>query len=310
MSPPAPEEHFGAWLLLGKLGRGGACEVVRARRLWGPRAGQEVALKRVLPERARDAAAREALVAEADLLRLLDHPSIVDFVELGEVEGRPYLALELVEGPDLARLLAVCRRRRITLPRDVCLYVVQRVLEALDHAHQASTPSGRALGLVHCDVSPGNVLLAQDGGVKLCDFGVARARGVHEAPAHRVGKQHYRSPELLAGQVSQAADLWATAVTLYEMLALEYPFSAGSAEEVAAAIRRGQAVPLRTRVPDAPAELSQVVDRALAPVPAQRFSTAAQFARALRSLQDERVATPLAVAAVVRGLLAAAAGPR
>jgi serine/threonine-protein kinase len=284
--------------------------VLRARRRTGPSAGREVALKRLLPERRRDAEAREALVSEADLTRMLRHPHIVSFVELGEVDGLPYLALELVEGMDLSKLLAACRKRRFALPRDVCLFVAQRLLEALEHAHQATSPSGRSLGLVHCDVSPGNVLLGLHGEVKLADFGVARARWVHEAPAHRVGKQHYRSPELLAGQVSQAADLWAAAVVLYEMLALEYPFPEGSAEEVAAAIGRGQAIPLRARLADAPPELAQVVDRALSPAPAQRFSTAAQFARALRPLQDERVATPLAVAAVVRGVLAAAPAPR
>lgn len=297
---------FGPFVLESLLGRGGMAEVYRARYVAGPRAGQHVALKRVRPERAHDAEACELLLNEADIARSLKHPQIVGFVEYGELEEGGYLALELVEGTDLGRLLAQCRRRRIELPVDVSLFIVRQVLEALEHAHRATSSTGRPLALVHCDVSPHNVLVSHAGEVKLSDFGVARARGGSAPDARRLGKQFYRSPELLAGEVSVAADLWAAAVMLYELLSLEYPFPEGPSETVDAAIRAGRVTPVRMVAPEVSDAVALVLDRALAPSPAQRFGSAAQFARALAPLYDERVATPLAVAAVVRGLMGTA----
>ncbi|XXF79057.1 serine/threonine-protein kinase [Myxococcaceae bacterium GXIMD 01537] len=296
----------GPYLLEALLGRGGMAEVFRALAVEGPRAGTRVALKHVRPERAHDAQAQELLLHEADLARCLQHPHIVRFVEYGEDAEGPFLALELVEGTDLGRLLAECRRRRIELPMDLSLLIVRRVLEALEHAHHATSSTGRPLALVHGDVSPHNVLVSHAGEVKLADFGVAWTRRGPATDARRLGKQHYRSPELLAGEVSPAADLWATAVMLYELLSLEYPFPDGPPDGVDAAIRAGRVTPVRMVAPEVSDALALVLDRALAPSPAQRFSSAAQFARALAPLYDERVATPLAVAAVVRGLLGTA----
>jgi serine/threonine-protein kinase len=301
---PRPYGHF---LLEALLGRGGMAEVYRARVRSGPHAGERVALKRVRPERARDAEAQLLLLNEADIARCLNHPHIVRFVEGGELEGSNYLALELVEGTDLGRLLAELKRRRIELPMDLSLFIVRQVLEALSHAHLATGATGKPLALVHCDVSPHNVLVSHAGEVKLADFGVARARGGTAMEARRLGKQYYRSPELLAGEVSVAADLWAAAVMLYELLSLEYPFPEGPADAVDAAIRAGRVTPIRMVAPEVSDALALVLDRALAPNPAQRFSSAAQFARALAPLYDERVATPLAVAAVVRGIMGSTA---
>ncbi|MBJ6761416.1 serine/threonine protein kinase [Myxococcaceae bacterium JPH2] len=294
----------GPFELLERLGQGGNAEVFRARFREGPHQGLHVALKRVRPERLRDAEAREQLLHEAELARCLRHPHIVGFVAYGELPDGGYLALELVEGTDLGKVLAQCRRRRIELPIDISVLIVRQVLEALAHAHAATSSTGRPLAVVHCDVSPHNVLLSREGEVKLADFGVARSRVATAAmDSRRLGKQAYRSPELLAGEVSVAVDLWATAVLLYELLSLESPFPSGPADEVDASIRGGRVTPVRMRVPEVSDALALVLDRALAPSPAQRFASAEQFARALAALSDDRVATPLAVAAVVRGLM-------
>ncbi|MBN9688291.1 MULTISPECIES: serine/threonine-protein kinase [unclassified Corallococcus] len=303
-TPEWPRD-LGRFQLLSRLGRGGNAEVFRARMLQGPHAGEEVALKRVRPERLRDAEAREQLLHEGELARCLDHPHIVGFREYGELADGPYLALELVDGTDLGRVLAQCRRRRIELPIDISVMMVRHVLEALGYAHKATNAKGLPLAVVHCDVSPHNVLLSRGGEVKLADFGVARSRAGLEVDLRRVGKQNYRSPELLAGEVSVAVDLWAAAVLLYELLSLESPYEEGTAEEVEASIRGMRLTPVRMVAPEVSDPLALVLDRALAPHPSQRFSSAEQFARALAALSDDRVATPLAVAAVVRGLMGA-----
>ncbi|MCY1044427.1 serine/threonine-protein kinase [Corallococcus sp. bb12-1] len=304
-SPEKWPRDCGRFQLLSRLGRGGNAEVFRARMLQGMLAGEEVALKRVRPERARDPEAREQLLHEAELARCLNHPHIVGFREYGDQAGGPYLALELVEGTDLGRVLAQCRRRRIELPIDISVMMVRHVLEALAHAHSATNSKGRPLAVVHCDVSPHNVLLSRGGEVKLADFGVARSRAGATVDWRRMGKLHYRSPELLAGEVSVAVDLWAAAVLLYELLSLESPFEGSTEEEVEASIRGVRVTPVRMLAPEVSDPLALVLDRALAPHPAQRFSSAEQFARALAALSDDRVATPLAVAAVVRGLMGA-----
>ncbi|MFB1479294.1 serine/threonine-protein kinase [Corallococcus sp. RDP092CA] len=302
---PGWPRDLGRFQLLSRLGRGGNAEVFRARMLQGLHAGEEVALKRVRPERLRDPEARDQLLHEAELARCLAHPHIVGFREYGELADGPYLALELVDGTDLGKVLAQCRRRRIELPIDLSVMMVRHVLEALAYAHTATNSKGLPLAVVHCDVSPHNVLLSRGGEVKLADFGAARSRAGLEVDPRRVGKQNYRSPELLAGEVSVAVDLWAAAVLLYELLSLESPYPEGTSEEVEASIRGLRVTPVRMVAPGVSDPLALVLDRALAPHPSQRFSSAEQFARALAPLSDDRVATPLAVAAVVRGLMGA-----
>jgi serine/threonine-protein kinase len=141
------------------------------------------------------------------------------------------------------------------------------------------------------------------GEVKLGDFGVARVRvksGVRDAVV--AGKPYYLSPEATAGEVTQGVDLWATAVVLCELLALERPFQGADPAAVFAAIRSGRRARLRDKRKEVSPGLEAVVDRALSLDPRQRFQTAAEFAAALEPHHDERVGTPLAIAALVRGL--------
>ena len=297
----AASERLGPYALEAPLGRGGAAQVWRAR---APD-GSAVAIKRLLPARERDAEARELLLNEAELLRLVQHPNVVRLLEVGGLgTDAPYLVLELVDGLDLQQLLARCRRHGIELPVDVALRIVHELLVALAHLHGVEDARGRPLALVHGDVTPSNVLLGRSGEVKLADLGVARARGLPEARAEHLGKAAYRSPELLEGRVDAGVDLWAAGVVLFEALSLQLPFEGQGAEALTAEVRARRVRPLREALPQASEELAVVAHRALAPVPSQRYQRADRFARALEALWDERVATPLAVAAVVRGLVA------
>ncbi len=276
-------------------------EVFSARAVTGARAGQRVAIKRLLPQLATDPVQVERFTAELDLAKFLKHPNVVAQLEVG-IEGADYfMVMELVEGRDLGEILRRCRPKGIRLPVDVSLHVMRQVLDALDAAHKATGPSGRPLGIVHSDVSPSNVLISREGDVKLGDFGVARARLMPSVPLSQVGKLTYVSPELLAGLISTAADLWAANVMLYELLTLERPFDGATPEALAGAIRARRFVPVHHRAKDVSRELALLVERNFGPR-AQRFQTAAQFSKALRSLYDERVGTSLAIASVVRGL--------
>jgi serine/threonine-protein kinase len=301
-------QRLGPYALLSLLGRGGMAEVFYARAVEGPRAGQPVAIKRLLPALSADADAIELFAGEADVLRLLEHPNVVRTYEVGATGDAYYLVMEAIDGRDLSQVLRKCADQGITLPADFAVYIARAVLDALDHAHHAKGLSGRPLNIVHSDVSPSNVFISREGEIKLGDFGVAQVAGSH---ATRVfGKPSYLSPDALeSGVIDVAADVWAAAVCLYEMLALERPFRAETEEGVLLAIRLGKFAPLQKVRPDLPPALCDVVHRALARQKKNRFESAAALRDALEPHVSSNVAMPLAIAAMVRGLFEAPAAP-
>ncbi|MBL8952904.1 MAG: serine/threonine protein kinase [Myxococcaceae bacterium] len=276
-------------------------EVFKARATEGPRAGQEFAVKRLLPELQSDAEYVSLFAGEADLIRFLDHPNIVKVHEVG-IDGDVYfMVMELIDGRDGGQIVKRCRERKIPWPIDFAVYLTKVLLDALAYAHDAKGPTGKPLGIVHCDVSPSNLFISRTGDAKLGDFGVARGL-IDGGVGDVMGKPYYLSPETLNGVISPAADLWAANVTLYELLTLHRPFAGKTAEEVFQAIRSGERVPLKERRADVPPGVAAVIDRGFAPDEADRFPNAAAMSKALAPLYDERVGTPLAISAVVRGL--------
>jgi eukaryotic-like serine/threonine-protein kinase len=300
-----PGRIFGQYEVLAPLGRGGMAEVVRARTLAGPWSGQMVALKRLLPELAQVSTYVQRFAREGELAATLHSPNIVQTLEVGLFEGICFIVMEWVDGRDLAQVLRKCRQRHIPVPVDFAVYLTHVLLGALDSAHHATSPKGEPLGLVHCDVSPSNVFISRGGEVKLGDFGIARVRTVGGREAQLAGKPYYLAPEVLRGVVNQGVDLWAVAVMLYELLTLHRPFQGRDPETVFSAIESGHWRPLAEARPEAGLPLDAALRRALDPDPDKRFASAAEFSQALEALYDERVGTPLAIAALVRGLFGA-----
>ncbi|HET9597877.1 MAG TPA: serine/threonine-protein kinase [Anaeromyxobacteraceae bacterium] len=293
--------RIGGYDIQARIGRGGMAEVLLAREVGGPRAGAPVVVKRLLPALARDAECRALFGREAELARSLDHPGLVRALGAGAEEGIPYLVLEYVDGRDVSRLLAACAGRRIRLPVDFAAYVAHEVARALDHAHRLAGRDGRALGLVHCDVSPSNVFVSRAGAVKLGDFGVARLAGeAGRRPAF--GKVRYLAPEQLAGgPVAPRTDVFGLGATLHELLTGAPAFPGDDPDAVARHILRGERRPPSRDRPEVPPALDEVVLRALAVE--DRTPDAAALATALAGCYDARVGTPLAIAALVRGVL-------
>jgi serine/threonine protein kinase len=293
---------FAGYEIEALIGRGGMAEVFLARIAQGPRAGRPVALKRLLPALASDPAHAALLVAEAGLAARLRHPAIVEVVASGVADGVPFIAMEYVDGRDLARVLAACATRGIRIPVPFALHVAHEVALALAHAHRATDDAGRPLGIVHCDVSPSNVFLSRAGEVKLGDFGVARAAGSRERASF--GKVRYLAPEQLRGAaVGPRTDVFALGATLYEFLTGRAAFPGSDPDEVARRILAGpRRLPSADR-PDVPPEVDAAVLRALDPT--DRFDGAAALAAAIEPLYDPAVGNPMAVAALVRGLFGA-----
>ena len=297
-------ERVGPYELLSLLGTGGTSDVHFARVVEGPALGIYVALKRLHKRRAGDPAAVRAFEAEAKTLSLLKHPNIVRTIDTGVFGGHHCLVMEVIEGHDLAQILRKCRSRKKPLPVDMACYLAKVLLDALGAVHSAKDESGTAIDLVHGDVSPHNLFVSKTGVIKLGDFGRARRAGTLLSRAVNEGRPSYLAPEALAGEVYASIDLWAAAVTLYELLTLEQPFVGNSLDELTQAIRSKRETPLRERRDECSGPLEAVLKKALEKNQSLRFQSAKAFGDTL-AVQFHPVRTPRAVPELVKELFAA-----
>ena len=297
--------RFGKYEILQLLGRGGMAEVYKARAVEGPRKGQLVALKRLTPRLASDPEAVDLFCGEADVSAMLKHPHIVEVFEAGVVGEVYYLAMEYVDGRDLALILARCRERRIFLPVNFAVHIAKATLEALAYAHEARGPTGLHLNIVHCDVSPSNLFISRLGEIKLGDFGIAKVRSLGDGDQNGTlwGKLAYLAPEQLERRpLTTQVDLWGAATILYEALTNQRAIQGADNDETQEALRAGRIAGVESLRPDIPPGLGDVVHQALQIDPTARFHTAQEFANALEPFHDEISGGALGIASVVRGL--------
>jgi serine/threonine protein kinase len=283
--------RFGNYRLTRMLGCGGMAEVWSGEVLSGERRGQPVALKRILPHLCDDLAVVEMFLSEARLATLLEHPNIIRTYEVGILERRPFIVMEMVSGVDLRQLSAASPE---PLPIGFCLAVAIQICEALAYVHAATNRDGSALGLIHRDISPSNVMITRaDGVVKLLDFGVAKAAFTSGLSRTRTGdlkgKLGYMAPELLKEErYDHRADLFSVGVVLYELLVKQRLFKASTeASMLMMNLTCQVSAPSRLR-PEVPAALDRVVLRALSADPERRFGDAAEMMDALARLARER----------------------
>lgn len=307
MSPPVG--RVAGYDLVALAGKGGMAEVWRATVREGPRAGRVVAVKRLRPDLAADPEFVALFQREAAVTRRLHHPAVVEVLDAGVEGGAPYLVMDYVDGKNLREVLAQCARRRILLPLDFAAYVAHVLAQALDHAHAGVDRQGKPLGIVHCDVSPSNVFISRLGEIKLGDFGVALTQGAPKGQgAGALGKIHYLAPEQIRGQaITPRTDLFALGCVLFELLTDEKAFPGTTVDEVGQRILAGEVrAPSQLR-PEVPFALDAQTLRCLAAQPEERWESAAAFASEIAAHYDPGIGTPLAIAAVVRGLFGASA---
>ncbi|MBK9036064.1 MAG: serine/threonine protein kinase [Myxococcales bacterium] len=257
---------LGPYRLERRLGHGGMAEVWLAVSFGASGFERRVAIKTLLPELAGDADLERALIHEACVSGQLAHRNLVAVLGLGVDAGRYYVVMEYVDGGDLDRLT---RGRALPLP--LALLVVEELALGLDHVHRAVDARGLPLGLVHRDVSPGNVLVSRAGEVKLGDFGIAKATALADRTGGlRKGKYAYMSPEQLGGEpLTGASDQFALAVTLVELATGRRPFDGDTPLTTMANVRRGEVPPLDALPP----VVAAVARRALAPAAADRYGS-------------------------------------
>jgi eukaryotic-like serine/threonine-protein kinase len=255
-----------------ELGRGGMAVVYLAQDL---RHDRPVALKVLLPELAATLGP-DRFQREIRLAARLQHPHILTVHDSGEAAGQLWFTMPFVEGESLRDRL----RRERQLPVEDALRIATEAARALDYAHHH--------GVVHRDIKPENIMLTSDGSTLVADFGIARALGGDDGltqTGFAVGTPAYMSPEQAAGDKTLDArtDVYSLASVLYEMLAGEAPYTGPTAQAIMAKRLTEPAPGVRAVRPTVPPAVDEAIRKALAPVAADRFATAAQFAQALHA---------------------------
>lgn len=280
----------GRYTVLRKLADGGMAEIFLAKQHGSQGFEKLVVLKRIHTAFVADEQFRNMLIDEAHISMTLSHANIVQVLDLGQAGGRYFMVLELVDGWDLGRLLQRAAAANLPLPAPIALHVVAQVCRALDYAHGKTGTDGRPLGIVHRDVSPQNVLVSEQGEVKLADFGIAKALRKRESTGAGVvkGKIAFMSPEQAqGGNLDARSDLFSVGTMLYLMLSGRRPFDAPTDLESLLRVQRCDFAPLASVAPTLPEPLLRLVGRAMRLEPANRFQTADEMLQAIETVQRE-----------------------
>jgi serine/threonine-protein kinase len=282
--------RFGQYELLGRIAVGGMAEIYRGRAVGDEGFEKPVAIKRILPAYAGDASFVTMLVTEARIHASLSHRNIVQIHDLGiSEEGEYFIVLEYVDGRDLGALLDMLSRtpspsgRTLRLSDAVALYIMIELGEGTHFAHELRGADGQPLGLVHRDISPSNVLVSYAGEVKLSDFGLAKRRTDHSVVGSLKGKLAYMSPEQArSSTLDRRSDVFALGAVLFEMLTGRRLREITDDVEGWRQVASGLVPSARPYRPDLPPALDQLLTRALAPDPRDRFPDARALVAAAR----------------------------
>ena len=296
---------IGRYELLHKIAAGGMAEIFLARQ-WGQGGFfRDVVIKRLFAHYAEHEHALRMFQDEARLLAELSHPNIPQVFDLGYADGFWYLAMEHVGGCTLTDLCRTAAKEQKPMPLAVAVGIVSQICMALHHAHERCDREGRALRIVHRDVTPHNIIISLDAVVKVLDFGVAQSSARVDTDAGAVrGTYAYMGPEQVRGKpLDKRADVFAVGVILYELTTGRRLFRGSDVEIMTAIVERDVALPSQ-HVPNYPPELEKIVLQALARDRARRTSSAGHLAMALDQfcMQRSLVTGPLVIAQYVRSV--------
>ena len=292
----------GRYTIVGKLADGGMAEIFLAKQHGAEGFEKLVVMKRVLTAFSADPQFRNMFIDEAHISMSLSHGNIVQVLDVGLAGERTFLVLELVEGWDLEQILerAQATGPEHPWPPSLALYVTAQVCRGLAYAHAKRALDGRPLGIVHRDVNPTNVLVSEQGEVKLADFGIAKAERKREQTGAGIikGKIGFMSPEQALGRALDArADLFSAGTMLYLMLTGRKPFEAPSELESMLRAQRAEFPPPETLNPYLPSEATMIVNRAMRKEASARYQTADEMLidveRVLRSQYNSAGQTEL-----------------
>ncbi len=301
-------QSFGKYQLVKKLATGGMAEVWLAKQTGIEGFNRHIVVKRILAHLAEDPEFVEMFLQEARIASRFNHPNIAQIYDLGDAGGTFFIAMEFVHGEDLGRIMRRAWSTGQWIARPLAIRVIADAAAGLYYAHSRTDDQGRPLRIVHRDISPQNILVSFDGSAKLVDFGIAKAAdqvSMTKSGAIK-GKFAYMAPEQAAGKVLDArTDIFALGLTLFELITGVRPLKRDS--EIAtlqAALEC--AIERPSHVAEVPASLDEVIMRAVAKVPDDRYRDARQFQMALEQylVQEGTVATSVQVSELMETLFA------
>jgi serine/threonine-protein kinase len=312
-----PGDTFGRYQLLERVGTGGMAEVFRVV-AHGMQGFERIfVLKRIRPDKSDSPKFVQAFCEEARITALLNHPNIVQVYDFGHIDGAYFMVMEHVIGKDLSTVMRAVRGRHGAMPPSVAVFIARETARALQHAHTLMLPDGTPGGVVHRDVTPSNIMLLQAGGVKILDFGIAKATALVRQPdasgkAPRLaGKLAYLSPELVRGtSVDHRSDIFSLGVVLWEMVAGQRLFAGeNESDTLHNVLLQPIAAPSRRR-DGIPAVLDAMVARALERDPARRYDSAEEFANELDRFLVEMPMAAQAIPQLLEELFSSAPPPK
>jgi TonB family protein len=281
---PSDGTKFGQYVLLEKIATGGMAEVWKAR-MRGVEGFQKiVAIKKILPHLSDNQDFIEMFVDEAKLAAQLNHNNIIHIYDLGKIQSSYYIAMEYIDGYDLKNILRKAQERDQPLSVEIALFIASKVAAALDYAHRKRDFEDKEMGLVHRDVSPQNVLISEEGDIKLCDFGIAKAasKASHTQAGALKGKLQYMSPEQAWGRnIDRRSDIFALATVLYEMLTARKLFGGDNELSILEQVREARVTKPSELNDEVTPQIDTIVLKALQKDPANRYQTAGEMQRDL-----------------------------
>lgn len=268
-----------------KIAQGGMGAIYEAEQLGAEGFIKRVALKIIREEYARRRSFVSSFIGEAKLVAGLVHQNIVQIYQLGRFEHGYYISMEYIDGIDLTHFLFRQAMTNNEIPVEIATYVASRVCRGLEYAHTKRGEGGTPLELVHRDVSPNNIMITNEGEIKLADFGVAKATLYMEEPdgEYLVGSPQYMSPEQAScTKVDSRSDIYSLGLVYYELLTGAPAYASESQEKTIQRVRHGEinCHPTQLR-PDLPVEIVEIVMRCLAKKPADRYQKAGELGYAL-----------------------------
>ncbi|HXU00769.1 MAG TPA: serine/threonine-protein kinase [Polyangia bacterium] len=307
-----PGDRFGRFQLLERIAKGGMAEVFRVIAPDIPGPERVFVVKRIRPDKTDSPKFVQMFCEEARITALLHHPNIVRVFDFGHIDGAYFMVMEDLVGKDLSTVMRAVRARGSALPPSLAVLVAREVARALHHAHTLELPDGTPAGVVHRDVTPSNIMLLTAGGVKILDFGIAKAAALARrpeagGPPRLAGKLSYMSPELVRGAaVDHRSDIFSLGVVLWEMVAGERLFKADDeSQTLHNVLMQPIAAPSRRR-DGIPALLDTIVARAVEREPANRYDTAEAFANELDRFLSEMPTSDQAIPNLFEELSSAA----
>lgn len=276
-SKPFKAEIFGRYYLVDQIATGGMAEIFKAKTFGHGGFENVVVIKKILSHISENPQFVRMFMDEARITARLQHANIIRIYDFGKFDKNYFITMECVEGKDVKMVLRKLAERRKLIPREFAVYIAMEAAKGLDYAHKHETNKGTALKIVHRDVSPSNILVSYNGEIKVADFGIVQAENLAEDTDHGMlkGKFEYMSPEQASGRdLDRRSDIFSLGIILWEMLTGRRLFKTDSEIKTLEKIKSGDFEPPSSVNHTVPARLDEIVMRALAVNPDDRYADA------------------------------------